>query len=326
MREAFELTRGAVSKKDLVPVLTHFAVHDGYVHGYNGRIHICSPALGAKKLSFTIPAVLALAALDSCRGELTLTHEEERVTVVDSASKFKAVLPTGKIEEFPVPKQIVPPVKISTPILPTLRALAPFIGEDASRPWCASVRFQNGMAYATNNVVAVSIPFKLKGAAGLNCALPMFAVEELLRIGQEPLAIAQEDTHALWFFLPHDVWIRTQLIAEGWPDVGAVLDKVHEGAKLAPVSGKLRDAVERVKPFCPDPKLPAIVFKDGHVRTRDGASTASFPGFPGTHGTYHADPLLTVLAAATSADWSKFPRVPFVGANGLRGGIMGLAE
>src|SRR5580765_5634703 len=104
MREAFDLVRGAVSKKDLIPVLTHFAIHEGRVHGFNGRVHISAPALDARALpSFTVPALLMTAAVDACRGEPQFEVRDSQVHIKDSASSFRATLPTGPIDSFPLP-------------------------------------------------------------------------------------------------------------------------------------------------------------------------------------------------------------------------------
>jgi hypothetical protein len=43
MRDVLKFVSGAVSTKDVLPVLTHFAFRDQRVHGFNGRVHICAP-------------------------------------------------------------------------------------------------------------------------------------------------------------------------------------------------------------------------------------------------------------------------------------------
>lgn len=333
MKAAFNLVRGAVSKKDLVPVLTHFAIHQGRIYGYNGRILISAPCKELKDFaSCTVPAALLLAAIDACTGNPVLATAANqdgvpRVTVTDAGSDFKAVLPAGDIANFPVP---VPPAKakkIKDPLLPVLRLLQPFIGEDASRLWCASIKFQGAVAIATNNV-ALAVAGLPQGMPLTTCALPVFAVEELLRMGLEPTGIVFEgdDKHALWFLLPGQVWVRTSLVADQWPDAMAILRATHQGATMRPVDPNLAKAVAQCVPFCPDRHVPAIVFDGDQVRTQDGASTARVGGFDAlAHGTYHATPLQLVLAVATAADWTKAPRVPWDGADGLQGVLVGLA-
>jgi DNA polymerase III sliding clamp (beta) subunit (PCNA family) len=325
MRDVFNLVRGAVSKKDMVPVLTHFAVHEGHIHGYNGRVHICAPCEELEKFpSFTVPAVQMLAAIDACAGEPIIKHASNtKIYVVDSKSTYKAELPIGPIEDYPIPT--LPPARKvkATGLHHVLEVLYPFIGEDASRPWCASIRFEGDKAYATTNVVLACLPLN-RGLSNWNCALPVYAVDELLRLTKDPIAVGGE-SNALTFWFQGGIWMRTTLIADLWPDASGLIAAVHEGATFQPVDQELLDAVQRIVPLCPNPKLPAIHLDGEYVRTTAGAMGASVGGFHGLEGTYHAAPLLDVLQAATGAAWDRAPRVPWVGTDGLKGVLVGLA-
>lgn len=327
MRDTFNLVRGAVSERDLIPVLTHFAYFEGRIHGYNGRVHLSAPVkMPASMPSFTVPADLLMAALDSCRGEPKLVVVENQLRI--SEGSFQANLPIGSIADFIIPPAPVVPKKAKyiAKLLPILRTLRPFVGEDASRPWCASIRFDRTAAFATNNVVLASLP--LPAALVLKpCALPLYAIEELLRIDLEPVSVILEENHALWFILPGDVHLRSHLITEGWPDAAAMLASVHTSAqdkRWAPIDPELAQAVETVTPFCPDTHFPAIVLAGDTVKTREGSSRASVSGFRDLEGSYHAQALEVVLSAATDACWSCYPRVPWVGANGLKGVLIGV--
>lgn len=339
MKEAFNLVRGAVSEKDLIPVLTHFAIEANRIHGFNGRIHISAPWKFPDGFpSFTVPANLLMAAMDAC-GEVepSLHLQEAERRLIVSAGKFQAHLPIGNIAEYPVP--IIPPAPVVKPsrkklkdhpggLLPVLETLLPFIGEDASRPWCASIRFQEGHAYATNNVVLAALPLPANMLLS-TCALPVYAVQELLRIGREPKYVREEPDSALVFYLPGDVWLKTNLIADGWPDVAAVLEHIHNPPECTPQwiaveHPELLEAVNAVAPFCPDPKLPAIVLEGDRVTTRAGVNTAAMEGFSQLEGTYHAKALQMVLEGADEVAWGCYPKVPWRGAGGLKGALVGL--
>ena len=43
MLNELKFVQGSVAKKDFLPALTHFAIADGKVRGYNGSIALCSP-------------------------------------------------------------------------------------------------------------------------------------------------------------------------------------------------------------------------------------------------------------------------------------------
>lgn len=334
MIEAFNIVRGAVSEKDLIPVLTHFAYEKGRIHGFNGRVHISAPVkLPESFPSFTVSANLLMAAMDACPTDPGLAITDNLLYV--ASGKFLAKLSIGNIAEYPVPS--LPPApavkvvkgrkkKVTTGgLLPVLETLRPFIGEDASRPWCASIRFQDRCAYATNNVVLAALPLP-ENILLTTCALPVHAVDELLRLKLEPVSIVEDGDHALVFYFPGDVWMKTSLIADEWPDVGVILANIHAMSPVSwvAVADTLLDAVNSVLPFCPDPKLPAIVLDDDTVTTRAGASTASAGGFKGLAGTYHVKALQQVLGSATGVAWGLYPRVPWVGEGGLMGALVGL--
>lgn len=321
MRDAFKIVRGAVSTKDLVPVLTHFALHNGRLHGYNGRVHISAPVKDLASLpSFTAPATRLMAAIDGA-GE-----EDPRLEIVDKvlkiiAKRYRAQVPTGPIEDFPLIEVAEKRQKIRKGLLPALAALRPFIGEDASRPWCSSVKVQGAIALATNNSILaeVSLPFVFP----MEGALPVFAIDELLRIGEEPIALSYDDV-SITFYLPGDVFVRSQLLAEGWPDAKAVLKAAHDGAKLKLIPADLASAIQRVKPLSADDKHPRIRLAEGEVATLTGDSQGVVSGFKDIgNGTYYADVLLQVLEVATRIDWSRFPRVPWEG-DGISGVMLGL--
>ena len=43
MLESLKFVKGAVSRKDHVPALTHFQIKNGFVKGHNGTLTLCAP-------------------------------------------------------------------------------------------------------------------------------------------------------------------------------------------------------------------------------------------------------------------------------------------
>lgn len=313
MRESLNRVRGAVSTKDLVPVLTHFAFRDGTVAGFDGRLYIQAPLPKTlRKLACTVDAVKFLAAVDACDGEPQLTVADGKLKV--SRGNFAATLPTGDLAQFvpAMPDKAAEKPSWRSPMLPTLQRLLPFIGEDASRPWACGVLFSGTRAYATNNVVLVRTKLR-QGLPGKgDCNLPRFAVEELLRIGEEPTGIGRSD-NSLTFHYADGSWLRTTLFDTAWPKPPDELLKPQ--GEAWPVAPELAAAVTQVQPFCPDPKNPIIRFSGTTVLTLEGVHSAVVTGLKGPlgHGAYRAEPLLAVLAAASHAAWGDFPRVHWLG-------------
>jgi len=320
---------GAVSNKNILPVLTHFGIREGRLHAYNGRVYITAPAAELDHLpSITVSAVpftAAVRAAEATGQALKFDLKEKRLVL--KAGKFRATIPVGQTEEFPFmgarPKMTK--VKPGDGFLNQMRVLRPFIGEDASRPWSAAVRIVGGAMYATNNVSLVRAPAPEKWPV-MDAAIPVFAVDELLRIGKEPLAVAQDAT-AMTFLLSEDVLLRSQLLEGEWPDVATMLTSLHQKAKYTAIPIDLLERVRRVVPVSENTDLPAVCFAGGKIYTQKGASGqgAEEEGLPGVEGAiFHADQLTKTLQVATGADWQKFPRVPWKGDDGLQGVVLGL--
>lgn len=324
MREAFMAVKGAVSKQDLVPSLSMFLIHDGWVTAFDGRVRITAPAPTLAPLgTLTVPAARMLAAVEACEGrEARVERDGARLRI--TATAFHALIPVGDATTYP-PETLADgkKVKLKPGLLHTLSLLRPFIGDDASRPFCASILFDGPLAVATNNValITASTAFTLP-----RCAIPVAAVNELLRIDKDPIAIAVADNaQRLTMWYADGTRLTTTTLAAQWPDITPVLDSAHRGARLRAVPDALESAVQRVAPFAPDIKLPLVCFDGTRVRTPDGELSATVDGFEALgEGVYHATPLLATLAVASKADWTRYPRVPWTGEGGERGVLVGV--
>ena len=224
MLKTLNFVKGAVSTKDLIPVLTNFHFYSGRVQGGNGRITIDAP-LELGGIDITVPAVPFLKAIDTCEG--ILDFENLKITEAGRLSikkgKFRSVLPLSNSDEFPLVEPSEGKARHVPPILSALKRLRPFVGDDATRPWACGVLFKNGYAYATNNVVMTRVIMDF-GDCEFN--LPGFAVDELLRINKEPESIIIDD-NAVTFFFGKLGWLRSQLFSAEWPDVERFFEE-HE--------------------------------------------------------------------------------------------------
>lgn len=335
MLDSLQIVRGAVSKERLIPVLSHFAFKGGRVCGFDGRVYINAPAPDAASLDVTVPARPFLTAYDAMREraeqsegalEVRLTHVAEENKVRVNCGRFRVTLPAGRTDAFPFMDSVGQKkrVKVGGGLLDVLALLRPFVGEDASRPWSASVRVCGAVAFATNNVALA--------AAGMpenwpltDVVLPVQAVDELLRIGLEPTHVVV-DAQSCTFYLPGDVWLRTALIAAPWPDAAGTLKAAFAGARLrAAPTARWVQAVEAVRPFCPDAKHEVVVLEGRTIKTLEGETSAEMEEearFP-TRCSFHIDPLLSVLRVATHLDLSRYPRVAWRG-RGVEGMLLGM--
>lgn len=318
MLETLKLVRGSVSTKDLMPVLTHFLLMEGEIRGFNGRMAITAPAPDLHDIAVTVPAEPFLRAVDACGEKVKLkTTKDGRLEI--RGPSLRVTLPTGNTDDFPLLKPEGKKTKLDFPLLTHFAKLQPFIGDDASRAWSCGILIKDGACYTTNNIVLAKTNL---GGVFPHLNLPVFVVNELVRIGLEPEAIYTAKD-SITFMLPDGVWIRSQLFDAAWPKEPE--DLLPKAVRKTPLPAGLKEAVERVLPFCPDPHMPIIHFDGEKVRTAEGQFSAEVTGFNLPAGAYQGQHLLAVLAAATSANFKAYPIVPWQG-DGVQGIIIGVSE
>lgn len=324
MKKTLELVRGAVSTNDLLPVLTHFHIYNGRVQGGNGRIVIDAPCPELAGFDCTVPAERFLKAVDACDGEprLKLTDGGK---LTASKGKFRATLPLADHAAFPKVEEIPPAASsfldsVSFPaLLPVLERLRPFISTDRTKPWLCSIFFNEGYAWATDNVCLARVPHH----TFQNFILPAYAVDELLRINEEPVKI-QSDMTSIVFYFRGDWWIKAQKLYGEWPNVSALIPRSPPKERLA--STPLAEAIRKILPFCPE-KEHALIHTGPEGVSTSAGETSAVVGYDGTPvGCFRAEPFLTVLDASTSIDLSGYPGVCYWQGEGIDGVFVGVRK
>lgn len=321
MQEILSFVKGAVSTKDLIPVLTNFHFSNGRIQGGNGRVTIDAP-LDLGGINITVPAVPFIKAVEACGGQPKLNITAAGKLTI-SASKFRSTLPPSEEGSFPVQVFEMEGAAVSNDVaalVKVLRRVRPFVADDASRPWACGCLFKDGYIYATNNVAIVRVPWQ--GPEGVSFNLPSFAVDELLRIGKDPDGFFHTDTSVTFCYDKGERWMRSQLFTVEWPDVA----RFFTGETYDAVPDNLLHAVEQVLPFCQDAKFPIITLNDTGVHTAEGDMSASVGGYALPLSKYRAETLRLALQHATEADFSAYPDpIPFRGLNGLEGCLVGVS-
>lgn len=320
MLETIKLVAGTVAEKDLIPAFTHIHIYDGWIQGMDGKsVAIAAKCDELKGVNATVPADRFLRAVDACSGEPSITEHKEKLLI--KRASFKAILPMLDHASYPKtedPPEDKEPLEIKAGFVGVLKRLKPFISQDASRPWSCAVLFKNGAAYATNNAILVRLPYALPK----DIQIPASAVEELIRINQDPTHLV-EGANCLYFIYPN-FWVRILPSVLEWPDVESMLAK-FDYQTLPTIPGQLLDAVRKIAHFHPDPKFPVVLFNGEGVHTMDGQHTASVGGISLPEGRFRAEIIQLVLNEAIKADFTKYPNpVPFFGMDKLCGMVVGV--
>lgn len=292
MLDALKFVRGAVKDTDTVmPVLTHFCIYKGRIQGTNGRVSIDSPG---KDLDFeaVLPADKFLSAIDACKGKPTMRFTDGGKFTIES-KPFRVFLPHHKVEAFPL--QVPSKGKkrtVGKDLIKVLALLRPFVGEDASRPWASTILFRKsaGMAVAANNAMIAAAPSKETFVQDI--MLPIFAIDELLRIKDVPEYFSTDEVSVTFFW--GEQWLRSQLIIAEYPAV--TVDKwLEKKGKMIFLPEDIRSTIEKLAPFCNDPKFPVLYFSKKGIATAPGETQAEIAGIDLGEGVFRADNLKIIL-------------------------------
>lgn len=319
MLSELRFVQGSVSKKDFVPALTHFVIENNTVRGYNGTIALCSPIpFDIKCKPKAEPLIRAIA---NCTDTVTLALTPAGRLSVKSG-KFKAFVECSPEETtaHAVPEGDVVALD-GAALLAGLKAVQPFIGDDATRPWTNGVLLKGESAFATNNVSVIEYWTGSKFPITVN--LPRAAVKEMVRIDEAPIS-AQVHANSISFHYSGGQWIRSQLLPSDWPDLSCILDR---DSTQRPVDPALFEALMTVRPFLD--KTGRVFFIGGtlctHVEPDQGASV-ELEGFDTIDGVYNLEILRLLEGTAATIDWSMYPSPCVFQGERLRGALVGMKK
>lgn len=321
MLDAIRFVQGSVAKKEFLPSLTHFVIEDNTIRGYDGTMALCAPIL--LDINCKPKAEPFFKAVQACGDDglaLTLT-ENGRLSVKSGRKRF--VIDCYPDDSTPHAKpsgDYVHQLSNGQAFYEALETIAPFIGNDASRPWSNGVLLDGQQMFATNNIVLTNIwhgeafPHRI--------CIPAKAIKEVLRVKQAPSSLQLGPT-TITFHFGDGRWIFTQLLqAEAWPDIGKVLDKQPVEAPT-PIDPDLFDALRTVKPFVN--KLSSVYMGDGRITTTlADESGASVEVASIKHkGVFGLEMLLLLEGVAQNIDWAAYPSPCLWFGKKLRGAIVG---
>lgn len=318
MLESLQFVKGAVARKDFAPILTHFGIADGRIIGYNGVLALSGPI--ALDLVANPKAGPFIAAINSSKDSLQITQLPNGNLSVRSGG-FRVT-----VECDPSPFPTIPiggdKIALEVPILPALKKLAPFISEDASRPWSRGILLRGNSAYATNNVCIVQ--YWLGCPIQNEFAIPSDAVVEMLRIGEEPESITTK-SDSMTVFYKNDRWLHISLTEGKWPNLDNILDSHTIGKIPSPIPKNLFEAMDLIKGFLP--KEGTFYLRPEKITTNlqddDDGAECDVPGFQAS-GKYAWKYLSLMRDVATSLDFEEIPGSFF--GDKVRGIISGWKE
>lgn len=315
MLKALKFVQGAVAKKDFLPAMTHFAIEKGCVRAYNGVLALSTPIdcdIECKpKADKMVKAIadcdetVVMAMTDA--GRLRIVSGTFKAFIECVTDETPHVWPEGDRVDFN-----------GDVVLEAFKAIEPFIGDDASRPWSNGVLLRGESAFATNNVTLVE--YWIGAAFPRVVNVPRVCVREMLRIGETPTH-AQMTDNSITFHYSENRWIRSQLFNTEWPDLKRILDTE---CNVSPIDARLFVGLKKIKSFAD--KMNRVFIKDGKLSTvtEDGEGAAfELPGFQ-CEGAFSIDMLLLLDGVAKDIDFTTYPKPCLFFGDKLRGAIIGM--
>lgn len=316
MLQQLKFVQGAISTKDFIPALTHFAIDNGRVRGYNGTLALCSPlSLDIDCKPEALPLIKAIA---NCNDTVQMSLTPTGRLAIKSGS-FKAFINCID-QETPHVEPEGEPLEIDgAALLEAFKCVLPFISNDASRQWSNGVLLDGESVFATNNITAVEYWVGVKFP--YKCNVPRSCIKEMLRIGKPPLH-AQITETSITFHYDDNCWIRTQLFGNEWPDLRNIL---AAPSNALPFNELLFPALDKLKPFVD--KLGRVYFADNVVSTslvdNEGASNEIHIA---SDGLYNIEILNLLKGIVTHIDWSLYPAACMFFGDRLRGALIGMKK
>lgn len=320
MLEILKKVSSAVATKDLVPVMTHFCIGDGRIQAVDGRIAIDAPLPELAAYAFTVPAEKLIKAIDACTVEPTIKVTDTHMHI--NAGKLKVRLPILPADAFPRAKQVPSTIAITTQdLLPALRMAQPFIATDASRGFATGALLHpDGYVFGTNNVAMVRVECEAVKCLTEPCNLPLFAVEELIKIGDAPVSLGLRD-NSLTLYYADGSWFNAQLNMLGWP-LGTIASMFANWPQDLPtLPADAASAMATVANFSTDMHVSIICLGGGLISTPAGDQSAEVEGFDFTECRYDFTYLEPVFAIAETFGGASPARFSGPGFRGLITGM-----
>lgn len=315
MIEALRFVQGAVASKDFLPELMHFKIENGTIRGYNGMMGLCSPI--SLNLNVTPRAIPFVKAIQTCKDDTVQLHMTPAGKLSIKSGKFKAYIECCQ-EDFPDAFPEGVQTAVNGGILAVLKVLAPFIAEDASRPWARGILFRGQSAFATNNICLVE--HWLPEAFPVDVNIPRSAVRELIRIGEEPTHL-QVTASSVTFHFVGDRWLRTQTYSTEWPDLDRILSVASNQVQIPE---GMFEAIDDLVPFVDD--LERIFMAQGVLSTSqtEGVGAAIEVAEIQHEGCYNYKQLLLLRRNIQTVDFSTYPRPCVFYGPKIRGALVGV--
>lgn len=217
MKSALKWINDALSNKDIAHGMSHFKVSNKTIQATNGRLIACHP--WPDDGNFVVPGDEFEKLFDRMPSDPKIEVTENGIAI--KSGRFRGTINTLSEDKWAQPgvdDAVWQPVPADLPHI--LKALRPFVSDNAMQPWADCVALENGWMYATNNVAIAGAP--CKGLGDVMALLPSWAVDFVLK-RTEGLSLWAWTTNYVAFKWASGAWMRSTLVVGQFPEQAAAL-------------------------------------------------------------------------------------------------------
>jgi hypothetical protein len=217
MKGALKWIKLAIATRDIVTDKTFYKLSENEIRATDGRLTAGHPChTGA---DFLVPGEEFEKVMDRLPGD------DVRIKPVEKGIKLTSGRYSGTINTLPLEQWNYPGVDdaswqpVPAGLIDVLKALRPFVSENAMQPWATCVALEHGWAYATNNVALAGIPLP---GADMMALLPVWAVDFVLARAKDLSEWAWSENYVA-FKWKNEAWMRSVLVIGQFPERAAAL-------------------------------------------------------------------------------------------------------
>lgn len=217
IRESIAKVKAAVAKKDIVPWMTCYCIHDGFIHATNGNIVAAAPFPDER--TYLVPALPFEKSLERMPGDdikIDISNEGLKI----SSGRYRAKLTTFNREQVISQKPEGDKIIVPEGFIDKLKAVRAFMSDNATQPFALCVLLDGEHMVATNNVAVVAA-FDI-GLPEMYSMLPVHAVDFVLGRDGAPTHI-QYNENSMSFMWGDGSWMRSGLFDMKFPQIAKTL-------------------------------------------------------------------------------------------------------
>lgn len=310
MKTALKWIGDAISKRDLIAGKSYYKVADNEIRATDGQLIAGHP--WPSDVAFVVPGEEFEEIFARMKGDPKIKISADGISI--RSGLFHGSIKTLSLDQWSYPDVSDAEWKpLPSQLLPVLKALRPFVSDNAMQKWATCVALENDWAYATNNVAIAGSP--CPGIGAVMALLPMWAIDFVLTRTEGLINWAWNSNYVA-FQWENGAWMRAQLIIGQFPESAAeMIRNVVDEKTTQEVTPEFRQACASVAELADD---TVIIYADRIVARFKQAEVAAdikceLP--PEKECTiWGASFLLPVMIAADSWSPNRWPlRTPFKG-------------